>query len=143
MTFDLGGLKNILRFPKTTDPIGNGSLITARKRSLGQGNIFRSVCQELCSRGGGGGGWYPSMPCRSPCPHPRGELRGLSWGVSRPTPGGLSPGPYPGGGGIPTCTEADSPPPRRRLLLRAVRILLECILVNYCFSLIEQFPTQQ
>ena len=28
-------------------------LFTARKQSLGQGNIFRSVCQEFCSRGGG------------------------------------------------------------------------------------------
>ena len=28
-------------------------LITARKRSLWQGNIFIGVCQELCSRGGG------------------------------------------------------------------------------------------
>ena len=27
-------------------------VITARKRSLGQGNIFRSVCQEFCPRGG-------------------------------------------------------------------------------------------
>ena len=26
---------------------------TARKRSLGQGNIFRSVCQEFCPQGGG------------------------------------------------------------------------------------------
>ena len=26
--------------------------ITARKRSLGQGNIFSSVCQEFCPRGG-------------------------------------------------------------------------------------------
>ena len=24
------------------------------KRSFGQGNIFRSVCQEFCPRGGGG-----------------------------------------------------------------------------------------
>ena len=30
-------------------------IITARKRSLGQGNIFRSVCQEFCSQGGGAG----------------------------------------------------------------------------------------
>ena len=68
-----------------------------------------------------GGGWYPSMPCRSPDPHPRRKLRGLAWGgllahtqggswgfwpgvVSRPTPrGGLqahtqggSPGPHLG-----------------------------------------------
>ena len=28
---------------------------TARKRSLGQGNIFKSVYQEFCPRGGGGG----------------------------------------------------------------------------------------
>ena len=27
-------------------------LITARKRSFGQGNIFSSVCQEFCSQGG-------------------------------------------------------------------------------------------
>ena len=26
--------------------------ITARKRSLGQGNIFRSVCREFCPHGG-------------------------------------------------------------------------------------------
>ena len=26
--------------------------ITTHKRSLGQGNIFRSVCQEFCSQGG-------------------------------------------------------------------------------------------
>ena len=30
-----------------------GPFISARKRSLGQGNIFRSVCQEFCPRGGG------------------------------------------------------------------------------------------
>ena len=55
-------------------------------------------------------------------------------------PGG-SPGPHlgevggspqargcPGSGGIPACTEADTPP-SRRLLLRAVHILLECFLV--------------
>ena len=28
-------------------------VFTARKRSLGQGNIFSSVCQEFCSQGGG------------------------------------------------------------------------------------------
>ena len=39
------------------------------------------------------GVWYLSMHCRSPGPHPGGKLRGLAWGVSRPTPGG-SPGPH-------------------------------------------------
>ena len=32
----------------------NCMFITARKRSLGQGNIFIGVCQEFCSQGGGG-----------------------------------------------------------------------------------------
>ena len=77
----------------------------------------------------------------SPGPHPGGKLRGLAWrGVSRHTPGGLqahtrggrSPGPH---GGIPACTEVDTrPPPIRRLLPRAVRILLECNLVYRCTS---------
>ena len=30
------------------------TVITARKRSLGQGNIFIGVCQEFCSQWGGG-----------------------------------------------------------------------------------------
>ena len=53
--------------------------ITARKRSLGQGNIFRSVCQEFCSQGwvcvvaGGGacvvaqGGMHGFMGCMHGC----------------------------------------------------------------------------
>ena len=59
----------------------------------------------------------------SPVPHPGGVLQAHTWGgVSRPTPRGVC---------IPACTEADTPPPPSRwLLLRAVRILLECILVN-------------
>ena len=124
--------------------------------NLDQGNIFRSVCQELCSRGEG------SMP------RPKGEVEGLPGGVSRPTPGGCldpgpegrfgglagggggprptpgggwgvwlggSPGPHPGRGwgvwlgGIPACTKADTP--SRWLLQWAVRILLECIFVYY------------
>ena len=34
-------------------------LITARKRSLGQGNVFTPV--SFCSRGGGGGGWQTPL----------------------------------------------------------------------------------
>ena len=101
------------------------AIFTARKRSLGQGNIFRSACQEFCPRGRGcwypsmpcrypgGWGWYPSMPCRSAGPLPRGKLRGLAWGgLQAHTQGevdgsglegslgphlGGSPGPHPGG----------------------------------------------
>ena len=47
-------------------------------------------------------------------------------------------GPTPGGEVgwgvcIPACTEADTPHTSRRLLLRVVRILLECILVIYFY----------
>ena len=68
-------------------------------RKLGQGNIFRRVCQEFCSQGG-----YPSMHCRFSRPTPRGKVEGSgldgsagphpgglqahTHGVSRPTPGG-------------------------------------------------------
>ena len=72
------------------------SIFTARKRSLGQGNIFIGMCQEFCSQGGS-------------------------------APGGVS---APGEG---WCL-VETPP--GRLLLRAVRILLECILV--IFISIEQ-----
>ena len=39
-------------------------IFTARKRSLGQGNIFTSVCQEFCSREGvpGPGGCLETPP---------------------------------------------------------------------------------
>ena len=63
----------------------NFCFITARKRSLGQGNMFTDVCLST----GGGGVWS---------------------------------------GGVP----GGDPP--RRLLLRAVRILLECILVDFTKS---------
>ena len=79
-------------------------LVTARKRSLGQGNIFAPVCHSVhrgcvwypsmhcrwypsmpCSRSPGE--WYPSMPCRSPGGSPGPNLGG-------------SPGPRPGGGSV-------------------------------------------
>ena len=56
---------------------------TARKRSLGQGNIFRSVCQEFCSWGGGIPACLAGL---------KGEVEGSGLGgVSRPTPGGGYP----------------------------------------------------
>ena len=103
-------------------------------------------------------GSYPSMPCRFPSPHPRGKLRSLARGISRPTPkgevegsglGGLqahtqgSPSPNPGGSPFPHPGGSPGPYPGisrsqhalrqtpQWLLLRAVRTLLECILVRY------------
>ena len=85
---------------------------------LGQGYVFTRVCDSVqgggvipaciaggipaCLAAGLQGGWYPSMPCRFPGPHPRGKLRSLAWGVSRTTPKGgvsrptpgVSPGPH-------------------------------------------------
>ena len=73
--------------------------------------------------------WYPSMPCRGVCsgrsapggfalflPGPRGACsRGVSsWGVPAPGRGGGCLVETPGG-----------------LLLRAIHILLECILVSW------------
>ena len=100
-------------------------LVTTHERSLGQANIFTSVCQEFCSWGGeewypsmhcrwypsmpcsrSPGGWYPSMPCRFPGPHPEGvSLGGSDWGVSRPTPKGEVEGDLVGGISRPTPRE--------------------------------------
>ena len=77
---------------------------------LGQGNIFRSVYQEFCSGGG------------SPGLHPRGRLRDLVGGVSRPTPKGRlrglagrgfsrpTPGGCPGPGGVSQHALRQTPP---------------------------------
>ena len=101
-------------------------IFTARKRSLGQGNIFIGVCQEFCSQGRG--------VCSGGCLLPG----GLLWRVSATggclLPGGVSLGGclLPGGVSAPRgCLlpgRAWSRPPQR-ILLRAVHILLKCILV--------------
>ena len=90
---------------------GGGDVITARKQSLGQGNIFTPVCHAVP-----GGGWYPIMHCR--------------WYPSVPCSGSAcSQGGclLLGGGGLVRRLPEGDPPGRQ--LLRAVRILLECILV--------------
>ena len=98
------------------------ALITARKRSLGQGNMFTGVC---LSTGGGG-------------PGSRGGVwswgGAWSWGGVPGTRGSLVPG-----GGLVlggACSRGhllqgvwSRGVPGGLLLLRAVRILLECILV--------------
>ena len=89
----------------------------ARKRGLGQGNIFRSVCQSFC-------------PEREACLVGRGACmaggvldRGHVWQEVCVT-GGMC-----GKGGMfskGVCV------PERQPLKRAVRFLLECILVLFC-----------
>ena len=95
--------------------MGSARFITARKRSLGQGNIFIGVCQEFCSQGG--------LPqCILGYPPPQGQ-----------TP------PRPPGPGTPArlgTPPEQTPPLREQSMLgdtvneRAVRILLECNLVD-------------
>ena len=88
---------------------GQGTIVTARKRSLGQGNVFTPVCHSVHR-----GGHCPSMHHRS---HGRGvSVQGGSlsrrvsvWGV---------------------WTEPPLPPTYGHE--RAFRILLQCILVLYC-----------
>ena len=60
-------------------------IFTAGERSLGQGSIFRSVCQEFCPQGGGGwvgGGAIPAC---------------IAGGIPACLAAGLQ------GGGIPAC----------------------------------------
>ena len=77
---------------------------------------------------------------KSPSTHPGVRLRGLAgWRGLQAHTQGEGWGVWLGGlqvctrGCIPACTEADTPSPSRRLLLRAVRILLICILVTSSF----------
>ena len=84
-------------------------------------------CLWFCSRGGLVSqhalqvprGWVSQHALQVSRPTPKGELEGSGGGVSRPTPGG----------GVSQHALRQTPP-GWRLLLRAVRILLECILVQ-------------
>ena len=84
-------------------------LITARKRSLGQGNIFRSVCQEFCPQGGGGGSASPGTP-PGPGRYPPGPGRFTPPGPGRYPPG---PGRYPPGTRQVTPRARQVPPSSR------------------------------
>ena len=69
----------------------------------------------------------------APRPTTMGRLGGLARGeLSRPTPGGGCPGPGPEGGTVSQHALRQTSP-SRQLLLRAVCILLECILVIFQF----------
>ena len=90
-------------------------IFTARKPSLGQGNIFTPVCHSV--HGGG----------ESAC------TGSLYPGKSAPGRGGLHPG-------------VGKPPPhwilRDTVNERAVRILLECILVFFTYSKMTRIEEQ-
>ena len=102
------------------------NIFTARKRSLGQGNIFIGMCQEFCSRGGGGGSG--SVHARNEAVHagkeaPPWEGSSACWEGSTPLPCTLPP--PQDHAPLPLRDQGDT------VNARAVRILLECNLVNY------------
>ena len=113
-----------------------------------EGYVFTLVCQSFCSQGGvpAPGGTYPHPPGRYPPPAGTPPGRYTPWAGTPPAPrrytpwqvhplgrytppAGTPPGRYTPRAGTP------HPPgrytPGRRLLLRTVRILLECILVEH------------
>ena len=108
----------------------------------GLGGLARGGAVQAHTQGGGwghlagGGVQAHTWGGGCPGPHPGGRVGASGWGgVSRPTPGGCT-GPNLGGGvwahtggGLVYPIMHRGRPPRRQLLLRAVRILLECILV--------------
>ena len=73
------------RYVKRSQQV-NG-VFTARKRSLGQGNIFSSVCQEFCPRKGGevSASVHAGIPYSSP------------WDQATPSSEQTPPGPGPPG----------------------------------------------
>ena len=99
---------------------------------LGQGNIFRRVCKEFCSWG-----VVSQHALQVSRPKPRGGVEGSGLGGS--------PGLHPGGSQAHTHGVSQhalkQTPPRRQLLLQAVRILLKCILVPGLFRM--QFPRHE
>ena len=79
--------------------VGEGLLPPATK--LGQGHIFRSVCQEFCSQGEGSAplhaGIHPLGPeAGTPSPPPRTRGR-------HPPPGAVHAGRYGQQAGIQSC----------------------------------------
>ena len=105
---EVGRQMDLLNRPAMYQQFYN-SIFTACKRSLGQGNIFSSLCQEFCTQRGGGSA-------------------SVHAGIA---PRGKTPSP-PGSRHLPAqCMLGD------RVNKRAVHILLECILVHIQNSRID------
>ena len=96
---------------------------------LRKGNVFTSVCQDLCSRGGilaytGQGVSDQGVSAQGECLPSAGIY-----------PGGFCPGGY-------HQDQRQTHTPPRHPLQRTVRILLECILVSYLFTGGERWSSQ-
>ena len=97
-------------YPLESDTHQFSAVFTARKRSLGPGNVFIGVCQEFCPRG----------VCFSAC-----------WDTTPPPRAGLPPEQAPRAPG--TRHPPEQSMPGDTVNEWAVRILLECILVLKIF----------
>ena len=87
------------------------TIFTARNEVMARLCFY--TCLWLRSRGGEGW-WYPTMPCRSPGPHPRGKLRGLAWGRGLQAHTGVGWGGFlqaHTGGGEGWVSPGPAPPP--------------------------------
>ena len=113
-------------------------IVTARKRSLGQGNIFSSVCQEFCSQGGSVS-VHAGIPPQEQTP-PGTRNKHPPPGVDNPLGPGTLPKSRPPGEQTPPRSRhpQEQTPPVQYMLgdtvkKRAVCILLECNLVRIEF----------
>ena len=92
-------------------------IFTTRKQSLGQGNIFRSVCQSLCPWKGGVSVWCHFLSgCMVPCSF---------LGYLSLIPFSFLGCPYLGGGSSVQGVSVRRPPKSEKW---AVSILLDCFL---------------
>ena len=117
---------------------------------LGQGNIFTSVCQEFCPQGGGGvclsACWdIPPGADTPPPPRPGRPPPDQADPPTADTPPLEQTNHPPRTRQTPPSSRHTTPPPRTRqtppgsrlqhtVYERPVRILLECILVCFCFG---------
>ena len=133
------------------------TVITARKQSLGQGNMFTGVCLSTGGCMVPGGAWSRGCMVPGGVHGPRGVHRpggcmvpGGSWsrGVHGHWGCAWSWGMHGLGGAqsrwrwciVPGWCLVDTP---RRLLLLAVRILLECILVEMIIVLLNLYEEEK
>ena len=88
---------------------------------------------------GGGGGVVSQCALQVSRPTPRGEVEASGLGsLQAHNWGGGSPGPHQGG--IPACTEADTPS-EQKATAAGGRMLLECILVLFLRRFISSRAT--
>ena len=105
---------------------------------------------SVCPRGGGIPAWYPSMPCSRGGAIPACIAGGIPACLATGLQGGCLIRGVPDSGGSASggaCSwgaeGCGDPPESRRLLLRTVRILLECILAVFAGPKAKQLEGEE